>query len=131
VDYTNDGGIVIFGIAFSSFVLPDHLARFFKDKWALNWELSPSHRYMFAINPRTRDNPLFTDERHLGLLDEYSMRVVFLSGPKPEDFIYVAGPDRAQGPAVFVKYGNGFLGWIGDINQEIGTTQLLLTMCGV
>ena len=129
VEYARAGGTVILGFHFSSFARPDELTVFFKDRWALNWKPGDYHRSTFSLNPRA--NPVFMSRHHPNLPHEYSMKALHLCNTKPEDRIYVSSPGSAQSPAIFAKYGNGYLGWIGDVNTEIGTTELLLTMCGV
>jgi hypothetical protein len=129
VDYARAGGTVIFGFHCSSFVRPDDLARFFKETWSVNWESGDYTRSMFSLNHRA--NPVFMSRRGPNLPQQYSMKALHLIGTRAEDRIYISSPGSTQSPAVFAKYGDGNLGWIGDVNTEDGTTELLLTMCGV
>ncbi|RDL40136.1 uncharacterized protein BP5553_00115 [Venustampulla echinocandica] len=129
VDHARDGGTVILGFLFSALAQPDKLDKSFKDRWALNWKYSDYCRSMFSLNPRA--NLVSTSSRHPNLPHQYSMKAVHLRDTKPEDRIYVSDHGSAQSPAVLAKYGYGYLGWIGDVNTEIGTTEVLLAMCGV
>ena len=123
VDYARAGGTVIFGFHCSSFVRPNDLARFF------NWKSGDYTRSMFSLNHSA--NPVFMSRRGPNLPKQYSMKALHLSGTRAEDRIYISSPGSTQSPAVFAKYGNGNLGWVGDVNTEDGTTELLLTMSGV
>lgn len=129
VDYANAGGTVILGFHFSSFAQFDKLAVFFKETWGLNWEAGNYRGDMFSLNPRA--NPDFLRRPHPNLPQQYRMKALHLRNTRLEDRIYVSDPSSTQSPAIFAKYGNGYLGWIGDVNTENGTTELLLTMCGV
>jgi Plasmid pRiA4b ORF-3-like protein len=129
VDYAYAGGTVVLGFHFSSFAQPDKLCRFFKNSWALNWKVGDYLRSTFSLNPQA--NSAFMSCRHPNLPHQYSMKALHLSNTKPEDRIYISDPGSAQSPAIYAKYGYGYLGWIGDVNTEVGTTYLLLTMCGV
>jgi len=127
VEYARTGGTVIFGFHLASFARPLDLAKFFKDKWALSWKTGDYHRETFTLSHQA----LLMNRQNPDLLPEYSMKALHLSGTKPEDRVYVASPNSAQSPAIFAKYGRGFLGYIGDVNTEDGTTKLLLAMCGI
>jgi hypothetical protein len=133
VYYARAGGDVILGFHFSSFSIPSKMNSFFKDRWGLNWKSGKYQRSMFSLNPRA--TAMFMsrphDGEHPSLLQQYSMKALHLSNTKLEDRIYVSNDSGSESPAVFAKYGNGHLGWIGDVNTEIGTTELLLAMCDV
>ncbi len=127
INYARAGGTVILGFHFSSFAQPNKLNCFFKDSWNLCWKSGDYTRSTFTLNPRAT----LMSRRGPNLLQEYSMKALHLRGTKSEDRVYVSSPGSAQSPAIFGKYGDGYLGWIGDVNTEIGTTELLLTMCGI
>ena len=134
VDFAKAGGTVIFGFFFARYAGRDLMAMFFEDKWDLKWKFEKGHDHeTFTLNPRARANFLFSNRQDEGLLDEYSVEALLLSGAEPENLIYVANPQdpNFRSPAVFAKYGKGFLGWIGDVNTEVNTVTLLLTMCGI
>jgi hypothetical protein len=129
VDYARAGGTVVFGFHCSSFVRPNDLARFFKETWSVNWKSGDYTRSMFSLNHQA--NSVFRSRRGHNLPQQYSMKALHLRGTRAEDRIYISSPSSNQSPAVFAKYGDGNLGWIGDVNTEDGTTELLLTMCGI
>ncbi|TVY90517.1 Uncharacterized protein LAWI1_G004397 [Lachnellula willkommii] len=131
VEYAIFGGTVIIGFHFPTFAPPKDVETFFKDQWNLNWIFKNYHREMFTLNPRAQQDPQFASRGGNNLPRQYSMKAVHLSGTKPEERIYVGEINSAASPAVFAKKGEGFLGWIGDVNTEEGTTELLLYMCGI
>jgi hypothetical protein len=128
VEYVRAGGTVIFGFYCSSFVTPSNLTRFFNKTWSFTWESGDYCRKMFSQNRQA--NPTLLRRRSPELPEQYSMKALHLNGIAPGDRVNVS-TDSDQGPAVFSKYGKGYLGWSGDVNTEHGTTELLLTMCGV
>jgi hypothetical protein len=123
--------MVIFGLLLISFADFDVLNNFSKNKWNLKWEVGGYYREMFKLNPQTRGNAIYTSSNTTNLEPKYSMKALQLCNTKPQDRIYVGSADSDQSPAVFAKYGKRNLAWIGDVNTETGTTELLLTMCGV
>ncbi|TVY43687.1 Uncharacterized protein LOCC1_G004653 [Lachnellula occidentalis] len=131
-EYATCGGTVIIGFHVSSFARPKDAARFFKDQWAFDWKFGNYHREMFRLNPRALQYSRYISQGGTTFLPrQYSMKAVLLSGPKPEDCVYVGEMGSAESPAVLAKKGKGFLGWIGDVNTEVGTSLLLLYMCGL
>lgn len=129
VDYARTGGAVVVGFHCSNFVQFDDLTSFFKDTWSVNWTSGDYTRSEFLLNPRA--NPAFLSCRTPDLPQQYSMKTLHLGRTRVEERIYISSPSSTQSPAVFTKYSNGYLGWIGDVNTEDGTTEVLLTMCGV
>jgi hypothetical protein len=129
VGYAKAGGTVILRFLFGGFAERDKLNRFFKDWWTLNWKVGDYTRSTFSLNSRA--NPVFMRHRQPDLPQQYSMKAVHLSNANLEDRIYLSSPHSAQSPAIFAKYGHGYLGWIGDVNTEDGTAELLITMCSV
>jgi hypothetical protein len=130
VEYAWDGGTVILGFQFSnSCTLPD-LKAFFKNSWSLTWEGGSYQRDSYAVNRRA--NARFTGGKYPNL-KPYSMKALSLKNIKVEDRVYLStNMPRDESPAVFARYGNsGHLGWIGDVNTEGGTTELLLAMCNL
>ena len=65
------------------------------------------------------------------------MKAVHVQGAAIEDMVYITTsdskiqshvfrPDSAhnpeQAPVLFTAFGNGYIGYVGDVNQEEGTT---------
>lgn len=74
------------------------------------------------------------------------MKAVHVKGARKEDAVYVTTPDSRiqshvfapesahtpdQTPVCFTSVGNGFLGYVGDVNAEEETTWVILTMCNL
>ncbi|OJJ48538.1 hypothetical protein ASPZODRAFT_14669 [Penicilliopsis zonata CBS 506.65] len=129
VEYAQAGGTVIIGLHYCSFTRPSDSNLFFQKTWGVNWKFGNYGRYDFRLNPRA--NSAFMARCRPGLPQQYSMKAVHMQNARPEDQIYIYLPTSTESPAIFAKYGNGFLGWIGDVNTESETTELLLRMCGV
>jgi len=46
--------------------------------------------------------------------------------------VFSASPvDQAQTPVAFTKIGDGSLGYIGDVNAEEESDNVVLAMCGI
>lgn len=82
---------------------------------------------------------------HAGLVDGYSQKAVNVKGLRPDEALYRPGsesmtdsavfaPDRvdtAQAPVGFRALGEGWVGYVGDINGEEGSDGVVLAMCGL
>ncbi|KAI0704397.1 hypothetical protein C8T65DRAFT_830765 [Cerioporus squamosus] len=143
VDYTKNGGILVFGVNFSNF-LPRNKARHFFQRWELPWDSGDYYRTTFALNPAGVPSPLSP----AALVPTFSMKALHLKNVPPEHAVYYATPDSrveslvfaptkitaqqaTQTPAAFAPVGEGFLGYVGDVNGEQGSIRLTMEMCGV
>ncbi|TGO36739.1 hypothetical protein BHYA_0116g00290 [Botrytis hyacinthi] len=126
VEYAKAGGVLIFGFLMSSFTEPPMFEELMKS-YGLDWKFGYCTGETYIINEMADLNKKYS-------LRPYSMNALCLKNVKPEDRVY-SGSDRAkdQSPAIFAKYGSsgGQIGWIGDASGEVGTTALLLAMCGL
>lgn len=75
----------------------------------------------------------------------YSLKAVFLKSVEPSAAVYlptdesrteshVFPPERVdtkQTPVAFTRYGEGWLGYVGDVNTEEGSDEVILAMCGL
>ena len=134
-DYARDGGIVVLGCVFSSTARPSDLRNFFR-KWDLPWEKSEYLRTIVALNSTANGVP------STGLPAWYSQKAVFLAPVDPEAVWYRPTGTSVRDSAVFgadsvstshtavayTKVGNGSLGYIGDVNGEDETTDVVLGM---
>jgi hypothetical protein len=78
------------------------------------------------------------------LLQSYSQKAVHLKNVDPAMAVYLPGndsmseslvfepihADREQTPVAFGKFGQGSIGYVGDVNTEEGSDQVILAMCG-
>lgn len=137
--YAKGGGTVILCCNFSSFVSgPDFVAM--AGNMGLQWEWGDYHRTDFALNPAFES--VFGSEAFATLERAYSMKTVHLKDVDAGAKIYVptdesrtqsavflpSRADRAQCPAVLQNHGDGFVGFIGDVNNETGSQALLMAM---
>lgn len=48
-----------------------------------------------------------------------------------ETFLWQPGElDMEQTPVVFRNFGQGSIGYVGDVNREEGSEEVILAMCG-
>ena len=141
VEYAKAGGTVVIGGTFSTFVRGSDNDAFFKKAWGLDWKMGSYHRTTFTLNP-SRPERLF---RGPNLADSYSMKTVHLKGIAPETVVYGPTPesrtqsmvfapsavDLGEAPVVYTRIAQGFLGYIGDVNGEIDSTNVILSMLGL
>lgn len=141
VSYTKNGGTVILGTLFSSFVTPPTFNRWMKETWNLPWKFGDYHRTDVFQNPACDLNGYKS-----GVLQKsYSQKAVFLKDVDKEAAMYYpSGESRTQSavfppqsvdvsqtPVVFMKIGAGKLGYIGDVNNEDGSMMALMMMCNL
>lgn len=140
VEYVKAGGTVVFCGLFSSMIRPPDFDRFFRSTWSLPWKFGDYNRTTFILNPSRHARLQFNPE----LAASYSMKAVHVKGAKPSDTVYITTPDSviqsfvfapesahkpSQAPVVFTSVGDGFVGYIGDVNAETESTAVILCMC--
>ncbi|RDX50681.1 hypothetical protein OH76DRAFT_1471353 [Lentinus brumalis] len=143
VEYTKNGGILVFGVNFSNF-FPQNKAREFFQRWELPWDSGDYYRTTFALNHAGIPSPLSS----AALVPSFSMKALHLKNVAPEHAVYYAttnsrveslvfaptkitAQQATQTPAAFAPVGEGFLGYVGDVNGEQGSIRLTIEMCGV
>jgi hypothetical protein len=111
-----------------------------REKWDIPWEAGSYYRTTIFLNRAVVNRPTS------GLLSSYSHKAVFLKHVDPNMAWYVA-TDRSvieslvplPGPGIelletstaFARLGNGWIGYVGDVNGEEGTTAVVLEMLGL
>ncbi|OBZ72933.1 Mitochondrial import receptor subunit TOM34 [Grifola frondosa] len=140
-EYMRSGGRVILGVQFSNGF--QYNAAFFQ-RWGVTWNAGSYHRTTFVLNPSGVPAPLSAQ----ALFPSYSMKTLHLKDVPQEAAVYVptvrshveshvfapapiTGAGLQEYPAVFARVGDGFLGYVGDVNGEQQTIRLLIEMCGV
>jgi hypothetical protein len=140
LEYAKGGGRVIFAGTFSSMIRPPDFDKFFGTVWSLPWKFGDYNRTTFMLNP-SRWNEL---QRNSLLLPAYSMKAVHIKGSDFQSAVYITTPNskiesnvfaatsahKAQAPVVFSPYYEGYVGYVGDVNSEKGSTAVVLAMCG-
>jgi hypothetical protein len=138
VDFARNGGIVVLGGLFSSSIRPSDLRRYFK-KWDLSWKDGSYHRTTVALNQTAGGVP------RSELPSSYSQKALFLANVDSnaawylptessvvESRVFPPGPvATSETPVAFTKVGNGWLGYIGDVNAEEDTDAVVLGMLGL
>ena len=141
VRYAKAGGTVLFACLFSSFVRPLDLVSLFK-KFELEWTGGDYHRTTFALNAAAK--PVFGESIYKKLEKSYSMKSLHLKKTPSSARVYIptessrtdsmvfspSEVDQQQSPAVFYKYDQGYVGYIGDVNNEEGSQALTMAMLG-
>jgi hypothetical protein len=127
VAYAKAGGIVVMWGTFSASTSRPGMDAFFRKGWDLPWKMSSYHRTTFSLN---RQNELATSNHKLQ--DSYSMKAVHLRDVPNEAALYLnASENLAETPVVFAEIGKGRLGYVGDVNSEVGSTKTVVAMFGL
>ena len=128
-DFVQGGGTLIFGIGFPSITTYEGFQTLF-DAFALCghcWKLGECSRGEFEFN-RTVE--------HMGsvaLPSKYSQKAVHLRSVESKHALYLPSgssptADLIQTPVAFRKYESGWLGYLGDVNMEEESHQVLFGM---
>ena len=139
-EYVLSGGTAVFAGLFSSFCPPSDLDSMFPAQFGLPWQNGVYHRTTVRLNdhvPHIEKN---------GLATSYSQKAVFLKGVRPHETLYrpaedsvleslvfpsVPIEDKTQAAAAFAKVGEGWVGFLGDVNAEVESDAVVAAMCGV
>ncbi|KAH7012030.1 uncharacterized protein B0I36DRAFT_256882 [Microdochium trichocladiopsis] len=138
VAYVRKGGIVIHGGFFSTDIRPDDLGTYMQAKWDLPWKAGSYYRTTLYLNQEA------IPRSTTGLLSSYNQKAVFLEGVNPDVAWYVIS-DRSvveslapgseinilETPVAFARAGDGWIGYLGDVNGEVGTVAVILKMFGL
>lgn len=139
-EYVSAGGTAIFGCMFSSFIRPPDFNVFFRGQFGLSWEFGEYHRMTVHLNPAAAGNLRATHS----LPQSYSQKAVFLKNAKANEALYLPSSESRVESNVFpptklsesepavgwTKVGDGWVGYIGDVNGEEESTGVILAMCG-
>ncbi|KAL1990410.1 hypothetical protein VTN49DRAFT_6249 [Thermomyces lanuginosus] len=145
--YMGGGGTVILCCTFSNLSRWPDMDHFFRTKLDVPWVVSKYTREDLCLNLESyRLSGLI--RRHRSLHDTSNQKAVFLKYVHIEDALYVEKPyvdededdeyyssidppppEPLRTPVVFAPYGNGHVGYVGDVNQEEETDEVLLAMC--
>ncbi|KAG5639186.1 hypothetical protein H0H81_006090 [Sphagnurus paluster] len=127
VEYTKGGGSTVIGGSFSSFIRPSDMAMFFANSWGVDWKSGSYHRAEFSLN-KSHDIAQSNTE----LASSYSMKALHVKGIAAGAAVYrEEGGNATESPAVQIRCGEGYMGYIGDVNWENGSIPLLLSMLRV
>ncbi|KAI4274378.1 MAG: hypothetical protein LQ337_003977 [Flavoplaca oasis] len=139
--YAQAGGTVIFCCLFTSFSRPPDLNRMFQS-FGLPWEFGAYHRTTFYLSQNTKS--VLGHQRAIELEREYSMKAVHLKNTPVASRLYVpieqsrtesrvfppSAVDQEETPAAFSRHGSGWIGYVGDVNNEQGSRALIMALLG-
>ncbi|KAL1745724.1 hypothetical protein HDZ31DRAFT_73329 [Schizophyllum fasciatum] len=135
--YAKRGGAVVIGGQFSNHISPPDMKSLMQ-KFGLSWTMGDYHRTTHARNP---DNAIV--QRNPSLPRSYSMKAVHIAGAERSAALYgptenskleslVFAPSKIDNlveyPVVQARVGDGYLGFIGDVNGETESTAPVMAM---
>ncbi|KAF2112836.1 hypothetical protein BDV96DRAFT_144971 [Lophiotrema nucula] len=144
-NYTFHGGTTVFGCTFSSHIRPpvaDALFALFDKPWKFGSYTREDTRLRksSALEKHWKENQSrkpasnnpFYKPPVRDLKQEYSQKAVFLSGVTKGDSVYYpVNESQGAAAAVWAKCENGRIGYVGDVNGEEGSRNVVLAMCGL
>jgi hypothetical protein len=142
VSYAHNGGLVIIGLHFPTFIEGDRFDNLFNTAFGLPWKRGSYHRTVFKYNPSSVLPPGTVSS---SLPEPCSMKAVHVKHTRPHERIFlpisnattqsfVFDPEPVDGtePAVAgASVGDGYLVYCGDVNGEEGSNKIILSLCGI
>lgn len=125
VEYTKQGGKVLFCGTFSTNVKFDELTNLWRNVWGLEWRCCAYTKENLQLNRQIQG--INTDK----LNKSYYTKSVFLKNVDRRHAVYQPMDGTAEYPSVFAPYQKGYLGFIGDVNGESEPTNLILSICNI
>ncbi|KAK4186794.1 hypothetical protein QBC35DRAFT_436458 [Podospora australis] len=126
IDRIRAGATVIIACGFGSSVSQGEFNRMF-GRIGLPWKRGSYHRkWMHLRGPPNVSAKL---ARHLP--PRYSQKAVYVCGMDQSAVWYAESDTHDEAAVVFASVGSGKLGYVGDINGEVGSTPVVLAMCGL
>lgn len=134
--YVRNGGTIVFGAHFSGHASTDKMAALFSD-FALPWRPDAYYRATFELNAA------MTSIRKTGLAPRYSQKAIHLTDVQHEDTLYLPSSrprslafDPSDDylrhtPVALGSFGEGKVGYMGDINAEVDSENVLLALLGL
>ena len=141
LNYAKAGGRVVCCAGFSSFTRAPDVTTFFRNTWGLSWEPGTYERATYFANPGRGHGTAGKD-----ISSGYSQKALSLKGVLGSDRLYVPTArsetesfgqvtrrvqDLSQTPTALANIGQGFLGYVGDVNSEEESIGVILAMLGL
>jgi len=137
IGWVNTGGIAVVGSLFPTLTNGTEFNRFF-ETWGLPWKMGDYLRTTFVLNRSIAQ----LSSHSANLTSPYSIKAVHLKGVEAEDVLYAptedsrveshvfppSAVDLSNVPAAYTRIGDGFLGYVGDVNAEEESTSVILAM---
>lgn len=147
-EYVRRGGTAIFCCHFASHAAPDALDGFFGAAFGLPWRRGEYYRTTFALNAAAAKHVVVGGkaQQRRRLAAAYSQKAVHLQDvanaqavylptaeSKLESLVFTAEriEDRAQTPVAWARVGEGWVGYVGDVDAEGESDEVVLAMCGL
>lgn len=140
--YCKKGGRVIIGGSQPSWLTMPQVDKLFK-VFGLPWTHWGYHRSNHTV---LSTHPLFPTFNP-PLIQQYSMKSLFLKNVPEKDAVYrppysattttqshvfpAVQVDREETPVAMGRCGDGWFGWVGDVNAEEGTRRVTLGLLGL
>ncbi|MCJ1311957.1 hypothetical protein MMC25_005631 [Agyrium rufum] len=124
------GGTIIFGSVWSTFVRAPKALHYYQSELNIMWRRGGYTRAHCRIGDTFWSEDL-RPSNIPSLESTYSTKSLFVRGNPPESRLYVNDDEQDQSSVVYEKYGKGHIGYLGDVNNETGTIKILLAMCGL
>lgn len=142
ISYVHTGGLAIIGLHFPNFTRMDVFDNFFASAFELPWVHGEYHRTDFELNPSCVLPHGATPSSFPG---PYSMKALHIKQARPHEkiFVPVSGAltqshvfppehvDATQAAVTGAQIGNGYLVYCGDVNGEVGSDEIMLSLCGL
>ncbi|KAK7438433.1 hypothetical protein VKT23_018046 [Stygiomarasmius scandens] len=130
VEYVRGGGRVVFAGMFSSLVNAPTLDEMWKRIFGLPWKMGSYYQSEVELS---KESVLEKANTSLGLKQTLSMKAVHLRDAGAGDTVYCPkgkNYDR-EAPVLFARMGEGYVGYVGDVNGEEDSTDITLAMLGL
>lgn len=139
VEYSKNGGTLVFGWQFSKDVSTLQFRPLFRDNWGLDWDMEGNFECSVK---RNFHNPLFKDKQpeELNLPKKTRVEGIHVKGITKEMAVYFAltqkklwNPDKNifMSAVVFAEVQKGRLGYIGSANLDGEGRDIIYTMFGL
>ncbi|KAI7780063.1 hypothetical protein LA080_000076 [Diaporthe eres] len=141
VAYARAGGTVVMSYCFSSNMRMDDLADFWRQAWGLPWAPGSYHQTDLALN----ESASTLRGQGAALHNVYSQKALCLKKVQREHAWYLPTEDSFTQSVVFAPesvslnetavafapFGQGMVGYTGDVNMEVGTQKVVMRMFGL
>jgi len=124
-DRLREGSTVILAGCFSSFVSVGEFNRFFT-RLGLPWRIGSYHRADVDLRMSALGAVRGADR----LPASYSQKALFVSGVDGSTAWYTEEPSSREAAVAWTKVGSGHLGYVGDVNGEKESLDVVMAMCG-
>ncbi|KAJ3328805.1 hypothetical protein HDU76_009252 [Blyttiomyces sp. JEL0837] len=120
-DYVvKNGGFVIFCGFFSNFLDTYGFNRVFRETFALNWERGDYTRITHTVTK--------VGKQIAGMPASFNVKASMLSNVGADHQLYKS-KEISSAAVALKRVGRGFVGFVGDVNAETETTNVLVVLC--